>query len=213
MRARLSLVGLAVFCAAMLAGAWLYPGGSWRHPQSDGFSVIENFWCDLLREPAHNGAANRWSVRLGTLGFVALGLALAPFWLEVSRLLPEPRAKLLRVCGVASAAATSLVALVPSDRFPHLHAPVALAAGGLGLFCGVSLARFAFEQRRTWPWLAATSLFLLCAATVNLALYTWVAYFHGPETVLLPAVQKLATVGLLAWMAAALVVSARLPKP
>jgi hypothetical protein len=213
MRAKLSLACLALFCVAMLAGAWLYPGGSWRHPHAVGFSIVENFWCDLLREPAHNGAANARSVWLGTVAFAALGISLAPFWLEVSRLLPEARAKWVRACGLVSAAATALVALVPSDRYPQVHAPAVLLAGGLGLFCGVLLGRFALEQRRREPWLAATSLFLLCAASVNLALYVWVAYFHGPETVVLPAVQKLATMGLVTWMTAGLAASARRPKP
>lgn len=213
MRAKLSLAALTVFCVAMLAAAWWYPGGSWRHPRSDGFSIVENFWCDLLREPAHNGAANSRSVWLGTLAFAALGLALAPFWVEVSRLLPQRRAQLLRTCGPASAAATAVVALVPSDRFPHWHAPAVLVAGGLGLFCGLLLTQCAIQQRRTWPFFAATSVFLLCAATINLALYVWVTYLQGPDTVVLPAVQKLATVGLVLWMAAALVTSARRPKP
>jgi len=212
MRAKLSLAFLAVFCAAMVAAALRYPGGSWLHPHAVGFSVAENFWCDLMRQPAHNGAPNG-AVVLGTVGFAALGLALWPFWLEVSRLLPPPRSRFVRGAGGVSALGTAFVALMPSDRFPHWHGPVVLTAGGLGFICGISCAGFAVRAWRKAPLFAATSLFLLLCASLNLVLYVWVAYLRGPETVVLPVAQKLATLGLLAWMAAGLRASARLPKP
>lgn len=200
MRERLSLAALSVFCLAMLAGALTYPGGSWLHPQALGFSIVENFWCDLTRRPAHNGAPNPIAPWLGTLGFAALGVALAPFWLEVSRLLPPGRARFVRVAGVVSAVCTSLVALLPSDRFPRLHAPVVLTAGVLGLLCGVACGRAALAKRRLFPLFAAASLALLVAASVNLVLYVRAVYFHASETVVLPVAQKLATLGLLLWM-------------
>lgn len=212
MRRKLSLALLAVFCVVMVAAAARYPGGSWLHPHTVGFSIAENFWCDLMRQPAHNGARNG-AVVLGTLGFAVLGLSLAPFWWEVSRLLPSAGARFVRAAGCVSALGTALVALMPSDRFPRWHAVVVLTTGGLGFACGVLCGAFALSRFRAQPLFAATSLFLLLCASVNLVLYVWVVYLHGPETVVLPAAQKLATLGLVAWMVAGLRVSARLPKP
>lgn len=213
MRGRLSLLALSLFCVAMVAGALVYPGGSWLYPHASGFSWLTNFWCDLTRRPAHNGVPNPWSPWLGTLGFAALGAALALFWTEVAPLLTAPRARFVRIAGVASAVGTALVALVPSDRFPALHAPVALGAGILGMMCGLWCGAFALRQRRRFPGFAAWSLVLLVAALANLLLYVRAVYFHASETLLLPLSQKLATVALIGWMLAGLRVSARRPKP
>jgi hypothetical protein len=213
MRRRLSLLALSLFCAAMLAGALVYPGGSWLYPHSSGFSWTTNFWCDLTRRPAHNGAPNPWAPLLGTLGFAALGVALALFWMDIAALLTAARARFVRVAGVASAGATAVVALVPSDRFPALHAPIALAAGGLGIICGVLCGAFALRERRRFPGFAAWSLLLLVAAVANLLLYVRAVYLHAAETPLLPLSQKAATVALVAWVVAGLRVSARRPKP
>jgi hypothetical protein len=212
MRGRLSLVALSLFCLAMVVGALLYPGGSWLHPNAAGFSWTNNFWCDLTRRPAHNGAPNPWAPWLGTLGFAALGAALALFWMEVAALLTAPRARFVKVAGVASAVATALVALVPSNRFPGLHAPVALAAGCLGIICGIFCGAFALRARRRFPAFAAWSALLLGAALANLLLYVRAVYFHASETPLLPLSQKLATVALVGWMLAGLRISARPPR-
>lgn len=209
--ARISVACLALFCAAMTGATWSYAGGSWFDPRRDSHHFLENFWCDLLREPAHNGRPNGLSVLLGTLGFVALGAALAPFWLQVSRLLPRRRAAFVRGAGSAAALATALVALVPSDRSPALHGPVVVLAGGLGLVCGCICSGWALAHFRRARAFAASSLLLVTTAALNLLLYVQVAYFDAPDTVALPALQKLATFALLAWMLAGLQASGGLP--
>jgi hypothetical protein len=199
--------------AAMLS----YPGGSWLHPHQPRFSLVENYWCDLLREPAHDGSPNACAVAFGTLGFAAISASLLPFWLELARLLPPRRALLLRVGGAVSSVATALVALLPSDRFPNAHAPTVLTAGGLGFICGCVGGAWALRHFRAMHWFAGASLVLVMLASANLGLYVAVAYFHGPDTVVLPIAQKLATVALGGWMLAGLSassrLSARLPKP
>jgi hypothetical protein len=213
-RAKLSLAALAAFVLSLAASASVYPGGSWLHPRaSGGFSILENFWCDLLREPAHNGAQNTRAVTLATLAFAAIALALGPFWLEVSRLLAPGRARFVRVAGVSSALATATVAFLPSDRFPVLHAPAVLTAGGLGFACGCLCSAWALARPRQVPVFFGSSLLLVTTAAVNLGLYVYEAYFDGPSTVVLPAVQKVATLSLVVWIASGLAASANRPKP
>jgi hypothetical protein len=213
-RAQLSIAALALFVVTLLLAVSAYPGGSWFHPlPSGGFSWLENFWCDLLREPAHGGAPNARAVWLATVAFAWLALSLWPFWLEVSTLLPRRRARFLRVAGPVSALATACVALMPSDRFPLLHAPVVLTAGGLGFVCGCACSAWALTRARQVPVFAAFSAILLVAAAVNLALYVAIVYFDTEDTVALPAVQKLATVALVGWIASGLAASAGRPKP
>jgi hypothetical protein len=198
--AKVSLVCLALFCVAQGGAMWTYAGGSWLHPHAPSHSFLENFWCDLLRDPAHNGKPNGLSSWLASLGFVAMAVALASFWLELAWLLPSGKGRFVRLAGPASAVATAAVALVPSDRFPIIHAPAVLTAGGLGFVCGCVCSAWALAQRRASPIFALSSSLLMGAAAVNLVLYVRVAYFGGANTIALPAVQKLATVALVAWM-------------
>jgi len=117
------------------------------------------------------------------------------------------------VLGRVSALATLLVPLLPSDRFPKWHAPAVLTAGVCGFVCGVLCGYFAVRSYRALPGLAASSVALLLCASVNLVLYISVQYLNGPDTVILPAAQKLATLSLVVWMVTGLGASARLPKP
>ena len=213
-RARLSLGALALFALTLLAAVGTYPGGSWLRPHAhDGFSWSENFWCDLLREPAYNGGANGRAVWLTTLSFVLIALGLAPFWFEVSTLLAEGQRRFVRVAGSVSSIATACVALLPSDRFPALHAPAVLTAGGLGFACGCVCSAWALRHPRQAPAFRLFSCVLLAAASLNLVLYVWVVYFDGPSNVVLPSAQKVATVALIGWIVSGLVASARRPKP
>jgi hypothetical protein len=211
--ARVSLAGLVLFGISMAGAMWAYAGGSWRHPRAPSHAFFENYWCDLLREPAHNGRPNALSVQLATLGFAALALALGPFWLEFSRIFSDGRRGFLRFAGVLSAAGTAAVALVPSDRCPAVHAPAVLTAGGLGFACGCVCASWALRHFAEVRAFGLASLVLVGAAAANLALYVRVAYCGGTDTVVLPAVQKLATLALVVWLVAGLYVSASRPKP
>ena len=201
---RLSMFCLALFCIAMVAATWSYGGGSWLHPGAPSHLFWENFWCDLLREPAHNGNPNSWSVLLATLGFGGLAGALGFHWIQVSHLLPPRRARFVRKAGVVSAIAIALIPFVPSDRFPQLHPPAVLTAGGLSFACGCVCWAFALRHFRRAPVYGVTSLALMCGAMVNLLLYVQVVYFQGRITILLPAAQKVATLLLVAWMLAGL---------
>ena len=188
-RARLSFGALIAFVVTLLIAASQYPGGTWLHPEArGGFSWSESFWCDLLRQPAHNGIANDRAVWLATLAFALVALSLAPFWLEVSRLLPPSRERFVRVAGAISSIATVCVALVPSDRFPRMHAPAVLLAGGLGFACGCVCSAWALQRRREVPIFAGFSAVLLASAGLNLVLYVWVSYGGGPNTAVLPSV-------------------------
>lgn len=214
LRARATLACSGGFCLAMLAATWSYAGGSWQHPRARSHLFFENYWCDLLRDPAHNGLPNGPCVRLATLGFLMLATALALFWLELSALLPRLQARFMRAAGVVSSLAIALVAVTPSDRCPSVHAPAVLCAGGLGFACGCLGALRALRDFRLAPWFAASSLGLIALAATNLVLYVGVAYCQAGDSLLLPAIQKLATLGLLVWMGSGLArVSASRPTP
>jgi len=196
--ATLACVGL--FSIAMLAACVCYPGGSWTLPSSDGFSLLRNFWCDLLRSRAINGADNALGKQLAGVGFAALGLGLWPFWWVASTLLERRSRWLVWRLGAASAAALIAMALLPSDRHPLAHGVVALAGGLLGAAAAALCvhARLPGESRLSFRrWSGALTLSLSLA---HVALYVNVAYLGGAESVTHPAVQKLATLSLLLWV-------------
>jgi hypothetical protein len=194
------MVALGVFVAAMISAIAAYPGGSWTMPTASGFSLARNFWCDLLRSQAINGADNASSKLLASLAFAALGVGLWPYWWVAASLLDGVRRRRVSRLGTASAAGLFMMAFLPSDRFPITHGLVALAGALLGMWAAAaSIAQRAprepcFSVRRS-----AGALLIACAAG-NAALYVHVSHLGGPETVAQPIVQKLATVAIVIWM-------------
>jgi hypothetical protein len=201
-------VALGAFVIAMTAACLYYPGGSWTLPNAEGFSLLRNFWCDLLRARAINGGDNALGKQLAITAFAALGLGLWPFWWVAAAPLQRSRGRLVWRVGALSAAALLAMALLPSDRFPLAHGVVALAGGALGMAATASciVTRLPGEARLSLR--RGCGLVALTSALAHAGLYVHVAYLHGPESFVHPAVQKLATASLVLWMLAS-VASAR----
>src|SRR5690348_15618303 len=100
--ARLCWAALSLFALAIACAASLYPGGSWTEPRSAGFSPLRNFWCDLVRTQAINGADNSASRRVSCVAFVALALGLWWFWPIAGSLLAPARGALVSALGRVS---------------------------------------------------------------------------------------------------------------
>ena len=109
-------VALGVFVIAMTAACLSYPGGSWTLPSAEGFSLLRNFWCDLLRARAINGGDNAAGKQLAIVAFAALGLALWPFWWIAAAPLERRRGRLVWRLGGTSAAALLAMALQAAER-------------------------------------------------------------------------------------------------
>jgi hypothetical protein len=205
----LTWTALVVFVLAMTLAMALYPGGSWTERESIGFSFWRNFWCDLVRSQAINGADNSLSRGASSLGFAALSLSLWGYWRVATWPLAQPRRSSLLVLGRAATVGLFATALLPSDAHPVVHGVVALSSGVLGMLaaalCVLTLrvGESRWSARRCLGWAA------LLLAAGNAALYIYVAYADGPETLAQPTVQKLATLALLAWMVSTLLVDGR----
>jgi hypothetical protein len=191
---------LGVFVAAMAVAIASYPGGSWTQPNASGFSLARNFWCDLLRAQAINGADNAVARRWATVAFGALGVALWPYWWLAASLLSGRAGPLVARLGVTSAACLAAMAVFPSDSHRIVHGIVALAGALLGMLAAALSvsARERAEPRFSLRRISGTSALLFAAC--NALLYIHEAYLGGTETVAQPIVQKLATLMLLAWM-------------
>jgi len=187
--ALLGLLGVGTLATAV--GASRYPGGNWVDPSAAGHSLWANFLCDIARDMAVNGGHNpgaRWG-RAAEYAFVA---ALCLFWWVVSGVLEDRRAaRKVRLLGTL---ATLGLLLVPVTRgVPHA---LALLAGAGPGFAAAASAVWGLRHRPLLALLGAASLLL---AALELGLY--LTFRVAPMPVAVPAMQRLALLAAVAWMA------------
>ena len=203
------LILLAVFVSLTATAAALYPGGTWCDKSSPGFDLAQNFLCDLLHERALNGTANPGAT-LARTGMLSLAVALVPFWLGVAELVRARPvlASATRAFGVISALGTALVSLNPSDRFAALHQTAVLGTTVSALAAALSgcVGLYLAPGGRGLATLGGLSLVL---AGIDGFLYLRQVFSPVACATLLPVVQKLAGLLVLAWM---LAVAARLSR-
>jgi hypothetical protein len=195
-----TLMALAVFVVSMTAAALTYPGGSWSDPGSSGFSLVRNFWCDLLRGTAINGADNALARRSASIAFSALALGLWPFWWVAAAPLPPGRRARLVWLGTSSAACLATMAVLPTDRYSVAHGVVALSGAALGMWAAATSVAERLPGEAALALRRVSGALTLVAAAANAILYVHVAYLRGPENIAQPLVQKLATLCLVTWM-------------
>jgi hypothetical protein len=200
------LMRLAVgtFAVCMTLAMTAYPGGSYFDALAPGYDFLRNFWCDLLRDPALNGRSNRTAPRYAQVAMWALGAGLVPFFLALADLSSgSARVRtLVRWFGVAGVLGMLGVALLPSSDFPRLHGILVTTTGPLG----IAAALFGFIAALRAGTLNRFSIHLgfttLVLATLNVIQYAREFYLGAPSSTLLPAIQKLVTLSILAWILA-----------
>lgn len=180
------LAGIGVFVAGYVVAAWLYPGGTRFDHSTVGFSVVHNYWCDLLDDTAYCGRANPGRpVALAAMGFLCCGLS--ALWWAAPTLFPEARYRglVVRVSGTACALVTPLLATERHD--------VAIDLAGL-----LALVAFIATMSGLWPR-TSVSLRAVAAITVAVALGNYAIWRTGVGLGCLAAAQKLAFALFLTW--------------
>ncbi len=185
--ARVPQAAVALFVGLYLLAAALYPGGTRAEPDRIGFSVLHNYWCDVLDVVTYGGRPNPAApVALGATVLLALGLS--ALWWTVPALYPAARVRawLVRAAGLASAAVVPLIGTKHHDLVINV---AALA----GAFAFVVTAT-AVGRSRGWK-VALLGAGALAAATVN-----YVCWGTGFALDALPLIQKIAFAAFLAWV-------------
>ena len=179
--------GIALFLLLFLIAAALYPGGHQADPTGPGFSLLWNYWSDLLRGAAVNGEPNP-AQPIALAGLFALVLSISTFWCLIPALFPDlpQAAHAVRAAGPVGALLTLLV-------FTPLHDLVIGASALLELSAMLVTLRCAHQRgERT---VAASG-----AATLALAFATLAVWKTDALPGALPVAQKAAALAVFAWV-------------
>ncbi len=214
--------GSLIFVITLVVAASLYPGGTWADRSTVGHSFFGNYLCDLMQHRALNGEPAELGSLLARIGSVAMFAALASFFLQVARL-EETRSLRGRItvrAGLFAALVSCSVPLLTSDRFRTAHV-IAVVASFLPAFVA-TVAGFGICLRspRSTRLIKGAALVAVIAGGIDGFLY---AFAYGAFAIdlrppgdvrrlindLLPLLQRIATLGLLAWVLAMTLRTAR----
>jgi hypothetical protein len=192
----LLLALLGAGAVATVVAAAQYPGGTWMDRNAVGHSFWGNFLCDIARDYAIDGRLHP-GARWGRAAEWVLVLALGLFFLIAPALIePRRRRRTIRILGTV---ATLGLLLVPTTHgVPHALALIAGAGPG---FAATLLVLRGLRHRPVLVGLGAVALVLSAAELVLfLAFHERFGAMTMPPVV--PAVQRLALLAAVAWMAA-----------
>jgi hypothetical protein len=199
------VASVTVFVLLTSVAALTYPGGNWIDPGHSGFHVWHNFICDLLMSPAINGVPSRLAAVTSQIAMLVLVAGFVPLWLLVPRLFAERDARMqpfVRACGLLSVAALVGVPLTTSVELHWLHGSFIALAGVPGFGAAVLAAAGIWRNRDNPAWLRFVTVAAVLVSLVDFALYLNHFLYPSDLVPLLPALQKVAIVLVLAWMLA-----------
>lgn len=213
--ALISTLGAVGFIVAMVIAAWLYPGGTWARPRAIGHSLWGNYLCDLMQLRARNGAPTPVGSLVARVGTVLMFAAIASFYVQVARL-ERAASWLARVTvgfGLPGSAIGCVIPLTPSDQFPVAHAVVVVSAFLPSFVAVLGAAVICLRTATTTRAVKLMALVTLIFGGLDGLLYilAYVSFWLGylpPRDVqlkindLLPALQRVGTIGMVAWVLA-----------
>lgn len=173
---------LLVFLTLAAIAMWKYPG---KTLDSDGFSLIWDYWCDLYRSetPAGNLNTGMLFAKLSTL---AAAVSFSLFWLVIPG--PFVTNKVLRIVTSICGTAAILCCLFLFSGFHNIAIIMGSMLGIVALLLLCYHLRIS-NKRLYYFGIAVITLVALC----NIILYTPIVEY------VLPWLQKLAFVLTLVW--------------
>lgn len=195
----LTLAAIVVGTTLLGAAMRLYPGGNTGEPTHAGHSFWRNYLCDLTTDVAVNGADNAAGAALARGGMLTLSITLGLALALAPRLLRGGRGTTAVVLGAGVLCALGLVAVPFANG--AWHAPVILMTVVPGVSAMAAALVGLWRARR---WLLVSLAFgAVAAGIVGGVVYAAKVTGHlSAATPSVPAVQRLAGLLLVAWMAA-----------
>jgi len=169
------------FLALTTLGMGIYPGGTDADRTTVGYRFFTNYFSDLGRTVARNGAPNGIASSLFTLAMTCAGSGLALFFIAFAQRFVRPRwvhivSQVGMVLGILAGACFIGVGLTPSNLYGPPHQMFTLG-GFVMFFLTTVLFIAAIAGSRNYPH-RAVLIFILFA--ILLAAYIWLQ-FKGPR--------------------------------
>ena len=166
----------------------LYPGGSETDKSSIGYSLANNYWCNLLHDNAINGQPNT-AKPIAVTALIVLCLALSAFWFFFPRHIMTGRIQRLtiQISGIASMLCSFfLLTNINHDLVVNL-------ASFMGFIATIGTLICLYQTK--WYSIFAFGLFNIFLIGLNNYLY----YTQG-MMIYLPVVQKISFLSFLVWI-------------
>jgi len=179
--------GILLFVLLYIFATLYYPGGSQFDEHSTGFSWGDNYWCNLLNEPAINGQHNEGRP-IALTGLVVLCFSISVFWYLFPRYIHfGMHARLL----IQLSGALSMIIAI--FLFTDYHDAVTYIASAFGL---IAIAgTFIGLYKIKWLGLFGFGIMNMLLVVLNNYLY----YTQG-MLIYLPVVQKITFITFLLWI-------------
>jgi hypothetical protein len=180
------LAGICIFILLYIIAALVYPGGNHLNQTSKGFSILHNYWCDLLNEKAQNGEINL-SRPYAITATIIVCTSLIFFWYY----LPKDFAvgtfnkATIRVSGIISM-------IIAMFIFTRYHSEALTYSGFFG---GIAfIATFLGLYKSRWYKIFWLGIFCLVMGVITFAIYK-----TREGLIILPVIQKITLLLCLFW--------------
>jgi hypothetical protein len=178
----LGSIGFVVF---YILSAIKYPGGSDFDTYSKGFSLTENYWCELLGAYAKNGRPNHGKpYAFVSLAFLNITLFSIWFYFGYYKSVNNQPNYLLIVSGTISTFFSNFVSTNAHDYY------IALSV----LFGVISILQMIRIQKQNNHFLFLTGLLAILLIILNCFMY-----FFNFHLLSLPIIQKITFIFILSW--------------
>lgn len=182
------VIGSVSFVILYLTATFYYPGGSYFDIQTQRFSWMYNYWCDLMDDYSVNGLINT-AQPVALTAMILLGMTLTVFWWHFPKytILNKKSKLLLKISGTSAMASVLLLfAKVDHDTLTSIASffgVIAMILTMLGLY------------KNNW-----TALFYFGLLNIILILANNYIYFHKEYIIYLPLIQKITFGTFLVWI-------------
>jgi hypothetical protein len=158
------LFGICLFLLLYIVAALLYPGGSNAEKVSSGFSLQDNYWCDLMANTAKNGLVNP-ARPIAITAWIILCFSLGLFWIYLPGLFDVKNINhtIIQYAG-------TLTAIVAIFSFTRFHDVVINLSGIFGSI--TSIAAFIELKKAKQNDLLLMASFCYFLGVVNYFFYT-----------------------------------------